>query len=158
MIYSHPLFQLGITVTDKGIQAISFDPDKSVSEQTLSIKQKHHLTHLKQELDLYFSEELSVFTVPLDISGTSFQQKVWQALCQIPYGQSVTYQDIGQAIMQPKACQAIGQANKKNPLPILIPCHRVIGKNGKLTGYMGQSEKGLRIKEYLLALEKNANV
>lgn len=156
MIYSHPLFQLGVIATDRGIRSISFNPDTVCLQQEHSIKQTQYLNQLKQELDLYFSQQLTTFTVPLDITGTPFQCTVWQALRHIPYGQIVTYQDIGDAISQPKACQAIGQANKKNPLPILIPCHRVIGKNGKLTGYMGHSSEGLMIKEYLLSLEKNA--
>lgn len=85
--------------------------------------------------------------------GTAFQQKVWQALTEIPYGETCSYLTIAEKIQNPKSVRAIGQANRNNPLPILVPCHRVIGKNGKLVGYSGSSEEGLKIKEQLLAIE-----
>lgn len=107
------------------------------------------------ELEEYFSGNRTVFTVPLSIQrGTVFQQNVWSALKTIPFGETRSYLEIAQAIHSPKAVRAIGQANSKNPLPIIIPCHRVIGKNGKLTGYLGSSEQdGLSIKRFLLQLE-----
>ncbi len=110
----------------------------------------------KQQLEEYFSGERSSFEVPLHLtSGTAFQQKVWQALLKIPYGQTRTYQEIALSVDAPKAVRAIGQANKANPLPLFIPCHRVIGKNGQLTGYMGNSTAGLALKKTFLNLEKN---
>lgn len=108
------------------------------------------------ELAEYFAGKRHDFTVPLSIqTGTTFQQNVWQALYTIPFGETRSYLEIAQAVHSPKAVRAIGQANSKNPLPIIIPCHRVIGKNGKLTGYLGSSEQdGLSIKQFLLELEK----
>ena len=85
--------------------------------------------------------------------GTIFQKKVWQALQAIPFGEIRTYKEIAIAVGSPKAVRAIGQANRTNPLPIVIPCHRVIGQNGQLTGYMGNTEEGIAIKRQLLVLE-----
>lgn len=88
--------------------------------------------------------------MPLAPAGTGFQRRVWQALCRIPYGETVSYQAVARAIGNEKAVRAVGQANHRNPIPIIIPCHRVIGKGGALVGYGG----GLKIKETLLAMEK----
>jgi O-6-methylguanine DNA methyltransferase len=90
------------------------------------------------------------FDVPLDLRGTSFQLQVWEALRGISYGQTSTYGEIARTINRPRACRAVGQANHHNPLPIIIPCHRVIGTNGGLTGYGG----GLPLKVQLLSIEK----
>ncbi|MGX7244223.1 methylated-DNA--[protein]-cysteine S-methyltransferase [Enterococcus quebecensis] len=108
-----------------------------------------------KELTEYFSGKRTTFSVPLSIkTGTTFQKKVWDALYLIPYGETRSYLDIAHAVDSPKAVRAIGQANSKNPIPIIIPCHRVIGKNGKLTGYLGSSEQdGLSIKKFLLQVE-----
>lgn len=108
------------------------------------------LIQAAQELGEYFSGERRTFTVPLAPKGTPFQQKCWQALLQIPYGETRTYAEQAAMIGQPKAGRAVGMGNHRNPLPIFIPCHRVIGKNGTLTGYAG----GLEMKEYLLSLER----
>ena len=108
------------------------------------------LAQAQQELEEYFRAERTAFTVKLAPDGTPFQQKCWQALLEIPYGQTRSYLQQAQAVGNAKACRAVGMANHNNPLPILIPCHRVVGKNGKLTGYAG----GLSIKETLLTLER----
>ncbi|WP_324034254.1 methylated-DNA--[protein]-cysteine S-methyltransferase [Aeromonas caviae] len=97
----------------------------------------------------YFAGRLQRFTLPLAARGTAFQQAVWQALCDIPYGETRSYGDIARAIGKPNAVRAVGAANGRNPLSI-IPCHRVIGQNGSLTGYAG----GLPIKQALLTLER----
>ncbi|MBP8221372.1 MAG: methylated-DNA--[protein]-cysteine S-methyltransferase, partial [Aeromonadaceae bacterium] len=97
----------------------------------------------------YFAGRLQRFTLPLAAHGTAFQQAVWQALCDIPYGETRSYGDIARAIGKPAAVRAVGAANGRNPLSIIVPCHRVIGQNGSLTGYAG----GLPIKQQLLALE-----
>lgn len=103
----------------------------------------------KQQLDEYFQGKRKVFDLPLNPSGTTFQKKVWSALCNIPYGETRSYQEIAVAIDCPKGCRAVGLANNKNPIVILIPCHRVIGKNGSLVGYA----LGLEMKQHLLDLE-----
>lgn len=108
------------------------------------------LKQAARELDEYFRGERKAFSVPLAPRGTPFQLFCWQALLAIPYGETRTYAQLAQSIGNEKACRAVGMANNRNPLPIFIPCHRVIGKNGKLTGYAG----GLSIKEQLLALER----
>jgi len=104
-----------------------------------------------QQLDEYFAGSRRSFTVPLDPQGTAFQQRVWQALQDIPYGQTCTYGQIARRIGSPGAARAVGSANHCNPLPIFIPCHRVIGADGTLTGYAG----GLAWKQALLQLEQS---
>ena len=99
----------------------------------------------------YFNGERTTFDLPLQPSGTEFMHAVWQALADIPYGTTVSYKDIAIAIDHPKAYRAVGMANNRNPLPIFIPCHRVIAANGKMCGYGA----GIPIKEYLLQLERN---
>ena len=102
------------------------------------------------QLRAYFAGELEDFDLALAPEGTPFQQNVWSELCSIPYGQTTSYGEIARRIGNPNASRAVGLANGSNPIPIIIPCHRVIGANGNLTGYGG----GLSIKEKLLALEK----
>ncbi len=104
---------------------------------------------LKSQLDEYFAGLRTVFDIPLAPQGTEFQKLVWNALLQIPYGVIASYKDIAAIIKKPKACRAVGMANNKNPIAILIPCHRVIGANGKLRGYNG----GVEVMQKLLALE-----
>lgn len=99
----------------------------------------------------YFEGRRRSFTFPYELRGTEFQKKVWRALCDIPYGETRTYKEIAAAVGNPKACRAVGMANNKNPIAIAVPCHRVIGADGKLVGYAG----GLDMKEALLELEKN---
>ncbi|MBE5781405.1 MAG: methylated-DNA--[protein]-cysteine S-methyltransferase [Clostridiales bacterium] len=103
----------------------------------------------KKELQEYFAGERRVFTVPLKPKGTAFQKRVWQQLCAIPYGAVCNYGEIAARMGQPRAARAVGMANNRNPIMIMIPCHRVIGKNGSLVGYAG----GLGMKEALLRLE-----
>lgn len=102
------------------------------------------------QLQQYFAGTLTQFSLPLTASGTVFQQQVWQALCRLPFGQTCSYADIARAIANPKAVRAVGAANGKNPIAIVVPCHRVIGANGTLTGYAG----GLDNKAWLLAHEQ----
>jgi|SRR5215469_424068 len=103
-----------------------------------------------RQLRAYFAGELQEFAIPLAPEGTEFQHRVWTELAKIPYGETVSYGALAGRIGNPKASRAVGLANGSNPIPIIIPCHRVIGSNGKLTGYGG----GLPLKEKLLALEK----
>ena len=102
-----------------------------------------------RQLGEYFDGTRKVFDLPLQPRGTAFQQRVWRALCDIPYGQTRSYTHLAAQIGRPKACRAVGMANHKNPIPILIPCHRVVGADGSLTGYAG----GLAMKKALLDLE-----
>ena len=103
----------------------------------------------ERELQEYFAGKRRTFDVPLKLHGTDFQMLVWNALIEIPFGETRSYLDIARDIGKEKACRAVGRANNHNPLPIFIPCHRVIGKDGSLTGYAG----GLDMKRHLLQLE-----
>ncbi|MFD3158391.1 methylated-DNA--[protein]-cysteine S-methyltransferase [Haloimpatiens sp. FM7330] len=106
------------------------------------------------QLEEYFQGNRKIFTIPLDIQGTKFQKKVWNALLSIPYGETTSYSDIAKKIENPRAIQAVGQANKVNKIPIFIPCHRVINKNGNIGGYMGERNgKNIDFKKFLIDLE-----
>ena len=104
-----------------------------------------------RQLQEYFAGTRKSFSIPLDLQGTDFQKKVWNVLLSIPYGETRSYSDIARAIGKPDAVRAVGAANGRNPLSIIVPCHRVIGQNGSLTGYAG----GLEIKKMLLDLENS---
>ena len=109
-------------------------------------------TEIAEQLRAYFAGALRSFELPLAPRGTEFQQRVWRALVLIPYGETRSYGAIAAAIGEPRAVRAVGRANATNPIPIVVPCHRVIGSNGSLTGYGG----GLEAKRWLLAFEKRA--
>lgn len=121
-----------------------FMPAKEDRQETSLIKEAF------RQLEEYFAGKRRDFDLPLAPKGTPFQQKVWQALQTIPYGETRTYKQIAEQIGNPLGCRAVGMANNKNPIGIIIPCHRVIGVNGKLVGYAG----GLPLKSRLLELEK----
>ncbi|ARE86732.1 methylated-DNA--[protein]-cysteine S-methyltransferase [Clostridium formicaceticum] len=150
-------YSLYIASSEKGVLAIAFeeleeDFLKSLKKDfsSFSIIYDEDANQLPlQQLEEYFQGEREVFTVSLDLVGTNFQKQVWRELLRIPYGKVVTYQDIAIKIGNPKAVRAVGMANKKNKIAIMVPCHRVIGSNKKLVGYDG----GLDIKEKLLTLE-----
>lgn len=113
------------------------------------LSDRHALTPFIHEFREYFAGRLRSFSVPCAPSGTPFQHAVWQALCDIPYGQTRSYGELAAALGKPSASRAVGAANGRNPLSVIVPCHRVIGKDGRLTGYAG----GLGIKQALLQLE-----
>lgn len=157
-----PIGPLTIAKTDKGICYIDFG-DSTKNLVTLQLwcqrwLQQDELTRgddedfaeIIEQLNEYFAGKRKEFTVPIDLYGTPFQVMVWQELLNIPYGQTRSYKDIAMAVDTPKAVRAIGGANHNNPIPIIVPCHRVIGSNGALVGYGG----GLSIKEHLLQLEQ----
>ena len=107
------------------------------------------LEKAEAQLCEYFEGTRKVFDLPLKFGGTTFQNRVWRELSKIPYGETISYKTLAERIGNAKACRAVGMANNKNPIPIVIPCHRVVGANGSLTGYAG----GLDIKKFLLELE-----
>lgn len=147
-----PIGPLTITGVKDGICGISFGTYQNAIPSIHAWAKKHLLKSelvydpkyaedaIKQ-LDDYFSEKRCAFDLPLFLCGTPFQLKVWDALRQIPYGETRTYKEVAQMIGNPKAVRAVGTANNKNPIPIIIPCHRVIGSNGTLVGYGGGIEK-----------------
>lgn len=139
-----PIGLLTIEETDGAITALRF------GGETVSPPPTPLLQRAAQQLTEYFAARRRTFDLPLRPQGTVFQQAAWSALCDIPYGQTRTYAQQAAAIGNPKACRAVGMANHCNPLPLFIPCHRVIGAGGKLTGYAG----GLAVKRFLLELEQ----
>lgn len=142
-----PLGWLLIQANEQAVTHIDFiDHPKEITEQPTLLTQQ-----AVQQLTEYFAGHRQTFTLPLEQQGTPFQQQVWQALTTIPYGETRSYTQLAQLIDNPKAVRAVGGANNKNQLAIVVPCHRVIGSNGKLVGYAG----GLARKAGLLALERN---
>lgn len=122
----------------------------SFSKNSESENENHILIEAKTQLIEYFEGKRKKFDLPLHAHGTIFQNKVWEALSEIPYGETRSYGEIAEFINNPKASRAVGLANNKNPFPIVVPCHRVIGSSGKLVGYAS----GLEIKKKLLQLER----
>ncbi|MFA5700738.1 MAG: methylated-DNA--[protein]-cysteine S-methyltransferase [Desulfuromonas sp.] len=111
------------------------------------------LAETKKQLEEYFNGNRTTFDIPLLLVGTDFQKRVWAALQQVPYGMTSSYAQLASDINNPKAVRAVANANGANPIGVIVPCHRIIGKDGSLTGYTG----GLPIKKYLLELEHGAN-
>jgi len=146
--YQTDIGKIGIAENGQEITNIYFQGE-SVPKDIL-LNETNLIKEAAKQLNSYFAGELRTFELPLAPEGTEFMRSVWKALCEIPYGKTFSYKDIAQNIGNPKAVRAVGNANNRNPIPIIIPCHRVIGSNGKLVGYGG----GLEIKKYLLDLEK----
>ena len=144
-----PIGVLGLVQEEECLTEVFFG--KSESHQDYSQEETPLLKEAKKQLEAYFEGCQKSFDLPLNPKGTDFQKTVWQALLLIPYGETRSYKDIAAAIGSPKASRAVGMSNNKNPLSILVPCHRVIGSSGKLVGYGG----GLAIKEKLLGLERD---
>lgn len=146
-----PIGRLLLVAGERGLSQIWFDGQ--IAKAKLgpeSREDQNALREVIRQLRAYFAGEVEAFNLDLAPKGTSFQQKVWDELLKIPYGETISYGELARRIGNPSASRAVGLANGSNPIPIIIPCHRVIGSNGKLTGYGG----GLPIKEKLLALEK----
>lgn len=145
--YQSPLGNLEIICSETGISEINI---LSASRADATPDPPEFLSMCIQQLDEYFAGRRRKFTVPLDLSrGTAFYREVWRLVQAIPYGCTRSYSTIAETLGRPQASRAVGQANGRNPIPIIIPCHRVIGKNGGLTGYA----YGLDVKETLLSLE-----
>jgi len=147
--YESEIGRIGIMEKDGSITAVYINGDDLPGDE--EICETPVLKEAVRQLKGYFAGELREFSLPLEPKGTDFMKKVWNALYEIPYGKTATYGEVAKKIGSPKACRAVGLANNKNPIPIFIPCHRVIGANGSLTGYRG----GLAIKQKLLELEKS---
>lgn len=157
----HEIFEnrpIYVAMTDKGLCRITWPTETFETMRTWAAKQmpkaeliedEGRLSDYKLELKEYFEGKRKSFRVPLDMQGTAFQTSVWRALKEIPFGETRSYSDIAEALDNPKAVRAVGTANGANPIPIIVPCHRVIGKTNALTGFRG----GLKVKEQLLQLE-----
>lgn len=152
MKFESILGSIWLDANQDALVGISYTP---IEENPLA--NQEILQTAKKQLLEFLAGERKNFEVPYVFEmGTDFQKGVWQVLTEIPYGETCSYLDIAEKIQNVKAVRAIGQANRNNPLPILVPCHRVIGKNGKLVGYSGSSQEGLKIKEQLLVIENPA--
>lgn len=133
------------------LRLISFSEGKAARQPEADwMRRNGWFDAVKRQLDAYFTGELTEFDLPLSPQGTEFQRRVWQALTTIPYGETRSYRDIAIQIGQPDAVRAVGAANGQNPLPIVVPCHRVIGADGSLAGFSG----GIENKKKLLQLEQ----
>jgi methylated-DNA-[protein]-cysteine S-methyltransferase len=140
--------EMRLAASEAGIRCIEFRPDAPAGDWVRNDGNGLLLEAVRQ-LHAYFSGTLRRFELPLDMRGTDFQMRVWRQLETIPYGETRSYSQVAEAIGAGRAVRAVGAANGANPVPIVVPCHRVIGSNGKLTGYGG----GLPLKKRLLALE-----
>ena len=146
-----PLGLLTVLASDNGVHAIAYEGDRTEQAKTNLPRAVNHpiINAADEQLAMYFDGMLQVFDLPLDLRGTDFQKRVWKLLLEIPFGETRTYGDIARALGNTGASQAVGAANGKNPVAIVVPCHRVIGASGHLTGYAGGMDK----KRFLLTHE-----
>jgi methylated-DNA-[protein]-cysteine S-methyltransferase len=153
-IINSPVGKLRLIATDEALVFLGWERENQSYPPNLSENNNHPiLLETEKQLTEYFNRKRKDFTIKLDFEGTDFQKKVWNALLSIPYGETTTYGQIAKQLGDPKASQAVGAANGKNPIAIIAPCHRVIGSSGKMVGFGG----GLENKVLLLDLE-NPNV
>jgi methylated-DNA-[protein]-cysteine S-methyltransferase len=146
--YETDIGKITITENNGFITNLYFPKDELPKE--LLLQETPMLKEAAKQLESYLSGRLFGFTLPLLPMGTDFMKRVWKVLCEIPYGKTASYKEIAIKLNSPKAYRAVGLANNRNPIPIFIPCHRVIGANGSLIGYRG----GLELKRQLIMLEK----
>jgi methylated-DNA-[protein]-cysteine S-methyltransferase len=146
---THPTGKVSLVATDAGLEQIRFDA--TLPAEAIRCDDHPILRDASRQLDAYFGRDLRAFDLRLNLKGTPFQVRVWEALRHIPYGETRSYAQQARAVGAPDAVRAVGAANGRNPIPIIVPCHRVIGSNGKLTGFGG----GLPLKRWLLDLESN---
>lgn len=152
-----PLGQLTLLASERGLAALLWENDRPgrVPVQAGDLCDDHPiLLQAEQQLGEYFAGQRRTFSVALDIAGTDFQREVWRALLAIPFGATRNYQELAHHIGRPTAARAVGAANGRNPVSIIIPCHRLIGLDGALTGFAG----GLAAKAYLLDLERRSRL
>lgn len=148
-IIATPLGLLRIEASGQGVRLVTFVDETVESLDQSTPDANEILAAATEQLSEYFAGSRREFSVPLDPAGTEFQRAVWRALAGIPHGRTSTYGEIARIIEQPTAYQAVGLANGRNPIAIIVPCHRVVGTNGKLTGYAG----GIERKRWLLGHE-----
>ena len=149
LVMSSPVGKLTLVASKNGLVAIDL---RNNAKQVVTAKDasaQSILLKTKKQLEQYFAGKRTSFDVALDLVGTEFQVKAWRALCRIPFGKTITYGQQASNIKKPKAFRAVGSANGKNPIPIIVPCHRVVASDGSLGGY----SLGLKMKKQLLALE-----
>ena len=149
LVIASPVGKLRLVASEKGLVAIDVRSNTAHLETSQNASAQAILKKTKQQLDQYFAGKRTSFDVALDLVGTEFQVKAWRALCRIPFGKTISYGQQAANIKKPKAFRAVGSANGKNPIPIIVPCHRVVASDGTLGGY----SLGLKMKKQLLALE-----
>ena len=151
-VVNSPIGLLSIAASEKGVCSIDFlSPRSKLKDFTQSERAKKIVDLACKEIEEYFDRRLKQFSVPTDLSGTNFQLKVWQQIAKIGFGKTLSYGSIAKAMRNPSASRAVGGAVGANPVPIIIPCHRVMGSTGKLTGYSGGN--GVSTKKKLLEIE-----
>ena len=148
--YDSVIGRLGIEENDNKISAIYIESGQKLNTPPPKIIETKLIKETAKQLRAYFKGELKNFSVEFSLGGTEFMRRVWLELTKIPYGQTATYGEIAKCVGCERGYRAVGLANNRNPIPIIIPCHRVIGADGSLTGFRG----GLHIKQKLLELEK----
>ena len=148
-IMESPVGKLLLAGDDSGLQKIQFENNIQIDKNWQ--KDDKHFSESIQQLNEYFSGQRKQFDIKLNLQGTEFQKQAWLQLRKIEYGKTKFYAQVAEEMNRPKAARAVGLANNRNPIPIIIPCHRVIGKNGSLTGFAG----GLDVKQQLLDLENS---
>ena len=150
-IIEFPICPILLAADEEGLKHVIFLKGERKADIPADwVENKEFFKEIARQLEAYFSGKLKSFDLKLAPEGTDFQKSVWNALCEIPYGKTRTYKEIAVSIGKPKAYRAVGLANNRNPIAIIIPCHRVIGSDGRLTGYAS----GLDVKEFLLELEE----
>lgn len=152
-IIDSPTGKLRLVASDEGLVAIEWERKNETREMRADLVEDDcHpiLVETERQLNEYFAGKRQEFEIPLDMRGTTFQKSVWEALLGIPFGETRSYGQLAKQLGNPAATRAVGAANGQNPIPIVVPCHRVIGSNGKLTGFGG----GLETKALLLRLEQ----
>ena len=151
-VIKSPVGSLILISNKSALIGIKFGKEKVENLPKKTAKENHPiLNETEKQLLEYFAGNRKEFDIPLKLEGTDFQKKVWQELTKIPFGETISYQELAEKMGDKNKARAVGNANGKNPIPIIVPCHRVIEKNGKLGGYGG----GLHIKKFLLELENN---
>ncbi|MSO60368.1 MAG: methylated-DNA--[protein]-cysteine S-methyltransferase [Ilumatobacteraceae bacterium] len=149
LVVASPVGKLRLVASEKGLVAIDIGNNTKQAVTTTNSSAQAILMKTKKQLEQYFAGKRSAFDIDLDLVGTDFQVQAWRALCRIPYGTTISYGRQAASIKKPKAFRAVGSANGKNPIPIVVPCHRVVASDGTLGGY----SLGLRMKKQLLKLE-----
>ncbi len=152
-IMESPIGKLKLVASDNGLVAVLWENDRPSRVRLEELVEENHhpvLVETERQLGEYFAGKRKAFSVVLDVRGTPFQKDVWTALRAIPFGETRSYAQLAKQLGNPRATRAVGAANGRNPVSIIVPCHRVIGSTGKLTGFAG----GLDTKAYLLNLEK----
>lgn len=153
-IVPSPVGKLRLVGSDRGLVAVSWESKRSSVPRLETMEDPHHpvLVEVARQLDQYFAGQRKEFELKLEFRGTDFQKRVWDELLKIPFGETRTYGEIARRLGNVNAMRAVGAANGRNPIPIIAPCHRVIGASGDLVGFGG----GLEVKEYLINFERGA--